>query len=184
MIIGITGLSASGKDTVADYLKQKDFAYFSLSDIVREYCRSKELETTRENLINAANFLRQSYGHNYLAIQVLEKIKDQKLTNAVVVSIRHPEEVKALKADPTFLLISIVAPIKMRFARTQKRQGRPEDRDNFAEFKAHEDQERTGSGSGQQLNAVMAMADCEIENSGTVEELEEKVRKLIESKGK
>lgn len=181
MIIGITGLSASGKDTVADYLKQKGFAYFSLSDIVRKFCREKGRETTRENLINAANFLRQNYGHNYLATQILEKIKNQQLVKAVVVSIRHPEEVRTLKADRSFMLMNIVAPIEMRFARTQKRQGRPEDRDNFAEFKAHEDQERTGSGAGQQLDAVIAMADYEIENSGTVRELNNKIDSLINS---
>lgn len=179
MIIGITGLSASGKDTVADYLKQKGFAYFSLSNIVREFCREKGQETTRQNLINAANFLRQNYGHNYLATQILEKIKNQQLAKAVVVSIRHPEEVKILKADPNFKLVNIVAPIEMRFARTQKRQGRPEDKDSFEEFKAHEDQERTGSGAGQQLDKVMAMADVVVENTGTIEELKGKIDNLL-----
>ncbi|KKQ88153.1 MAG: hypothetical protein UT11_C0039G0007 [Berkelbacteria bacterium GW2011_GWA2_38_9] len=179
MIIGITGLSASGKDTVAEILEQHGFANFSLSDIIREYCRSIGQETTRENLIAAGKYLRETYGNDYLPAQVIKKIREQKIENTVIVSLRHPDEIRLLKKEPDFKLVIVESPIEMRFARTQVRQGRPEDKDNFEEFKAHEDQERTGTAGGQQINAVMAIADLTIENTGTIEKLKEKVGKLI-----
>lgn len=180
MIIGITGLSASGKDTVAEILEQKGFANFSLSDIIREYCSSIGQETSRENLIAAGKYLREAFGNDYLPSQVIKKIREQKIKNAVIVSLRHPDEIRLLKKETNFRLIIVDSPIEIRFARTQARQGRPEDRDTFEEFKTHEDQERTGTASGQQIDAVMAMADETIENIGTIEELKGKVEDLLE----
>lgn len=182
MIIGITGLSASGKDTVAEILEQHGFANFSLSDIIREYCRSIGQETTRENLIAAGRYLRETYGNDYLPDQVIKKIREQEIKNAVIVSLRHPDEIRLLKKEPDFKLVIVESPIQIRFDRTQRRQGRPEDRDTFEEFKDHEDQERAGTASGQQIDAVMAMADETIENTGTIDELREKVEKLVSKK--
>lgn len=183
MIIGITGLSASGKDTVAEILEQKGFANFSLSDIIREYCRSIGQETTRENLIAAGKYLRETYGNDHLPSQVIKKIREQNIKNTSIVSLRHPDEIKLLKKEPNFKLVIVDSPIETRFARTQIRQGRPEDKDNFEEFKAHEDQERTGTASGgQQIDAVMAMADETIGNIGTIEELKEKVEEVVSKK--
>ena len=36
MIVGLTGPNAAGKGVVADFLRERGYAYFSLSDIVRE----------------------------------------------------------------------------------------------------------------------------------------------------
>jgi dephospho-CoA kinase len=35
-VIGLTGTIASGKGTLAEFLKGKGYSYFSLSDILRE----------------------------------------------------------------------------------------------------------------------------------------------------
>jgi len=180
MIIGITGTYAAGKDTVADYLKTKGFAYYSCSDIIREACREAGQETNRENLINMGNHLRKKYGNGYLAQEILKKIKKNKKEKALVVSIRHPEEVKRLKENSSFFLITVDAPLMVRFRRTRLRKGRPEDRDSFEEFKKHEEEEKKGKGSGQQLDQVNKMADYKITNNGTLEELYKKIDKVLE----
>jgi len=51
IIIGITGTNASGKDTAADFFKAQGFNIFSLSDILREEARRRDLAISRENLI-------------------------------------------------------------------------------------------------------------------------------------
>lgn len=179
MIIGLTGTYASGKDTVADYLEEKEFVYHSCSDIIREYCRKIGQETSRENLIQMGNKLREKYGDGYLAKKILQKINKNKEKKSLVLSIRHPAEVKELKKDPFFVLIVVDAPLKARFMRTRKRQGRPEDRDSFEEFKRHEEQERKGRGASQQLDKVVKMADCKIINDGTLEELDKKIEGVL-----
>ncbi|TSC91325.1 MAG: hypothetical protein CEN90_454 [Parcubacteria group bacterium Licking1014_17] len=176
MIIGITGPGASGKDTAAEHLEKKGFYHCSLSDIIRDYCREKNIETTRENLINAGNELRLKYGRDYLARTALKKIKEQKNKNAVITSLRHPDEVKVLRENPDFTLLMLDAPLEIRYERTQQRKtGRPEDSDSFEQFKKHEEQERIGSGPTQQLDLIFQMADYTVINEGPDGPLLEKV---------
>ena len=58
MYIGLTGYLATGKGVVADILKEKEFSYASLSDVVREEATAQGLEHTRENLIKVGNELK------------------------------------------------------------------------------------------------------------------------------
>lgn len=66
MIIGLTGKNASGKGEAANYLKTKGFAYYSLSDALREEATARNIEHTRENLIRLGNQLRKEFGADYL----------------------------------------------------------------------------------------------------------------------
>ena len=97
MIIGITGTNASGKDTAADYLKNKGYSHYSLSDIVREECDVRGLPKDRDTLRELANELRRNFGADVLAKRAIEKIQREKAKNIVITSIRSPEEIKTLK---------------------------------------------------------------------------------------
>lgn len=181
MIMGITGSGGSGKDAVAEYLQKKGFSRYSCSDIIREECAKRGLETTRDNLIGVGNELREEFGNGYLAGEILKKIKNDESENSVVVSIRHPGEIEILKSDPSFKMILVDAPLEIRYARTQDRnQNRPEDKDSFEKFKENEEREKTGTGSGQQLNLVAKMADDIIINDGSFENLYKKIAGTLE----
>ena len=180
MIIGITGPSSSGKDTIADYLKQKGFGAYSCSDIVREKCRGLGKDTTRENLIVVGTQLREKFGNDFLALEILRKIERDGTKNSVVTSIRHPSEVEALKQNPGFKMMLIDAPIEIRYERTQNRnQNRSEDNDSFEKFKENEEREKAGTGGGQQLDTVAKMTDDAIMNDGSLDELYKKVDRLL-----
>ncbi len=178
-IIGIVGLTGAGKDALADYLKNKGFAYSSLSDPIREECLSRGLSTERDNLINVANELRQKFGHSELAKRSLKKIKESKSDKFVIVSIRHPEEVEYLKNQGNLKLIAVEAAIELRYQRISQR-GRPEDFVSFEKFKEQEERERFGSGEQQQLDKVISMADFKVDNSGSLEDLYQQVDKILE----
>lgn len=180
VIIGLTGLSGSGKDIVASYLKDKGFAYYSLSDIVREECQKRGLETYRDNLIEIANQLRAEHGPTVLARRTLAKIRENRDKDAVVVSIRNPSEVEELKKEPSFRLISVTAPVELRYQRISSR-GRPEDAVSLEKFKEQEEREMAGSATQQQLRKVMGMADYTVVNEGTREELEKWVAEILKS---
>ena len=120
MIIGITGWFASGKDVVSDYLKQKGFIVFSLSDFLREELSNRGVELSRDNLRNVGNELRQKFGPNYLAKVALKKIQKSTNQNFAISSIRQPAEVAELKKMPDFSLWEISAPAKIRFNRLKK----------------------------------------------------------------
>lgn len=178
IVIGITGLTGSGKDTVAEYLKTKGFFYSSLSDRIREECTVRGLPIDRDNLIAVGNDLREKFGHDILAKRSMEKLTNEGIGRAIFVSIRHPKEAEYLKAQSGFYLLFVEAPIELRYKRNGQR-GRPEDFVSFEKFKEQEERERFGSAAQQQIDKVIAMADYTIVNEGTVEELNKQVEEII-----
>ncbi|GAI02780.1 unnamed protein product, partial [marine sediment metagenome] len=175
MIIGITGTNASGKDTAANFFTDRDFDSFSLSDIIREEAKKRNLESTRDNLRNLGKELREKFGPSYLSEQTLKKIKK----NSIVTSIRHPKEVTVLKEAKGFFLIAVDAPIKLRYERAKKRERGEQDAKSFESFKKQEKYEFNKKGSGQQLGVCMEMADYKIENSETKEKFYQKLEELF-----
>ena len=182
MIIGLTGKNAAGKGEVASYLKSKDFIYYSLSDVIREEATKMGLEHSRDNLIKLGNELRENFAPNYLAEQINKKINDMlnnnKSQNFVIDSIRNPFEVKELKKNRDFVLVGIDAPVELRFKRLLER-NRLGDAKTLEDFRQQEQRENLKSDTNQQLDATFGMANEIVLNSGTLEELHEKIDDLL-----
>lgn len=181
MIIGIVGSIASGKDTVADYLKEKGFVSFSHSDILREMMRKEEIETTVPNMTEYGNNLRETKGHGYLSEVISDKIGDDK--NVIITSIRQVGEIEYYRKrwDKKFLLIKLDAPKQIRLERLLKR-ARPGDVTSMEELDIIEAKQADGKGGGINMNRCFEMADREIENAGSFEDLYKKIDQLIEGK--
>jgi dephospho-CoA kinase len=179
MIIGLTGSYAAGKDSAADYLKNKGYVYYSLSDLLREELRKQSKPITRENLIKIGNAVRVEFGAGELAKRALAAIKAKGEQNSVIVSIRNPEEVKVLKQYPGFKLWYVDAPIKMRYERAKKR-GRSDDFASFEEFVKMENTENSSDPNAQQLNKVAEMADHEIINDADKKTFYRDIDELLE----
>lgn len=177
MIIGITGMYCSGKDTVADMLVKKGFTHFSLSDLIREEAGRRGIEVTRDSLIKLANEMRAEHGHGVLGERALLKMKE-KGGDYVISSIRHPAEAKALMKHGHFFLVEVRAPITTRFKRIKARD-REQDPKTLQELKGKEEIECQESGPGQQLTNVIKMAHAVVMNSGTTKELQTKVNRLL-----
>ena len=103
LMVGITGLSGSGKDTAAVYLEKKGFKNYSLSDEIRIEARKRGLRTDRDSLIKLVDEMRATLGKDILSQRMLKRIKG----NSVVTSFRHPVEVKNFKKLPNFYLINV-----------------------------------------------------------------------------
>jgi dCMP deaminase len=177
LIIGITGMYCSGKDSVAEYLVANGFTHFSLSDLIRDELGRRGIEVTRDNLIRVANELREGYGHGVLGERALEKMKSIKGDFAIS-SIRHPGEVNALKKHGHFFLVEVRAPIRTRLERIKKR-NTEKDPKTLKELKEHEKLESQKSGPGQQLTNVIKMAQCVVGNDSTLKKLQKKTDKLV-----
>jgi dephospho-CoA kinase len=175
MIVGITGYLASGKDTVADILIKKGFNHYSLSDELRAILKERGVESTRENQQKIGNELREKYGSEYLAKRVIEKVTEP----SVITSIRSVGETSFLK-NKGMKLIFVDAPIELRYERIQNRKREGEGILSFEQFKAQEDFEKGSNSNSQQLHLVAEMADYTIINSGTLDELDSKIDKILE----
>jgi len=186
--IGLTGTFASGKGTIIDTVKKmygNKAASFSTSDIVREETAKMGLAQERPNQQRVANELRATRGTGVFAEMALERAaKLPASVNLVLVDgIRNPGEVNALrKFGKNFRLWAVDAPIEVRYQRIKSRAREGEKVLSFEEFKASEEKEKKASNAAaQSIPACMALADGLIENNGSLEELEKKVKALLKS---
>ncbi len=177
MIIGLTGENCAGKDTVAEYLQKKGFAYLSLSDVIRDALADDGKAITRENLIAKGNELRKSFGPHILATKAIASLEKGK--NYAVVSIRNPAEVEELKKQPDFKLVYVQSDPALRFARMKARgrEGDPHTLDAFLHIESAE--ARNLDPSRQQLRAVVAMADKTLENNSDFKRLYDAIDRLL-----
>jgi dephospho-CoA kinase len=181
-IIGLTGRNASGKGTVASFLKEHSFTYHSLSDTLRNELKRKELDETRENLINIGNSLRESGGPGVLADLMIPNI--QTLENHIVDSIRNPLEVKSLQRNydnHKFILIAVDAKPEVRYHRLKQR-NRAGDSSSWEEFLSQEKLEESSSDPNkQQLLATINEANFHIDNSGSLSDLRNEINNIIDN---
>ncbi len=177
MIIGVTGLYAAGKDTVADYLKTQGFSHISLSDMIRQECTRKKIPHSRENLIAMGNALRKKFGNGALAHRAVLQFEEFK--NHVVTSIRHPEEVNTLRQRKDFIMIFVDAPFDVRYNRAISRQRESEKAVTKEQFRANEEKELAGDGPGQQLMKCKEMSDIILRNDATTDALFGKMDRIL-----
>ncbi len=181
MIIGLTGRNGSGKGVIAEFLKQRGFIYSSLSDALRDELKKRQIQITRENLIQIGNELRSQFGPSVLAERIAAGLDHDK--NYVVDSIRNPEEAKSLKKRKDFVLLFIDAPLELRFERIKAR-GRENDPQTLEEFTRLENAERSSNNPHhQQLDQTQALSDASLSNAGALEKLYEQVIEVLKKYG-
>ncbi len=173
-LIGLTGTNGSGKGEAASFFKKKGYAYFSLSDIIREELVREGRETTRDNLIQKGNELREKHGANILANRVVDRVTGR----SVIDSIRNPREIEYLRTQKHFILLAIDAPVEIRYTRVLQR-GRNESASSLEEFITKEKEEMSQDERGQQLQECMRMADYRVTNEGSLEDFYKKLEKFL-----
>jgi dCMP deaminase len=179
MIVGITGFFCSGKDTMAELLREKGFSHVSLSDIIREELAARGKPATIPNLTAVGNELRRDHGSGILAERALARTDFGR--NWVVTSIRHPAEVAALRRRIDFVLLFVDAPQRIRFHRSLAR-GRPGDPATFAQFRAWEARQldsHKGDPAAQAMAACRDLADEHLNNDKGLSELRAKVDAFV-----
>lgn len=180
MKLGLTGPIASGKGEITKILISRGFSYISLSDIVREEARKRNVEMSRENLQNLGNSLRKEFGAGVLGRIVRERIEKEPEKDWVIDGIRNPYEVEELRKMNDFYLVAVTAPLEILVERVISRK-RDEDPDSIGEIKGRilkeigDDQPE----EGQRIKDCMAISDFTIINIHSLSHLEEEVEKII-----
>jgi dephospho-CoA kinase len=184
MIFGFCGTIGSGKGTAIELL-QKEFGAksFSLSDEIRQECKKRGLGPERANLIAVGNEMRKSHGDGYWAQKVGRIVKasvDWQKKAVTIDSIRLAAEVAALVEifGDKFVLVSIDAPVQIRYERIVRRARAGEGKITLEQFKASEQKEQTKNKGAPNLEATMALADYEIINDESLSELAHEVRTI------
>jgi dephospho-CoA kinase len=171
-IIGITGLMGSGTDTATDYISKKyGYKILHMSDVLRDMTKKEGLELTRDNL----QAMRKKYGNNFLAEEIIRRIKENKYDKVIIAAIRRSEDYLIPKKQfKNMKLILVKTDEKVRLERLKKR-GRISDPKTFEEFKRQQKNEF----AIYDFDKTFSFADYVIENNGTFGELYKKVDEVI-----
>ncbi|HOG23396.1 MAG: hypothetical protein BWY44_01152 [Candidatus Omnitrophica bacterium ADurb.Bin292] len=177
MIIGLTGKNGSGKGEAANFLKERGFHYYSLSDALREEAGKRGQPLARETLVALGNELREKEGPGCLAERIYAKLDPEK--HYIIDSIRHPAEVQVFRRRADFKFLRVNAPERLRFERMKQR-GRENDPETWEDFQALEAKEsKSETKTDQQLDQTLALADLQVDNNGPLKELHDKLRQLL-----
>ena len=177
MKLAFIGPSAVGKDTVSDYIEKKySLNHISSSDYIRKYTIENNLgELTRENLSRIAIKMRNEQGSDILVRMAIEECPD----NIILSGLRAIDEIKTFK-ELGGVIIAITAPLQRRYELAKLRK-RIDDNVSFEEFKKIADKEYLNKDrNGQNIKQIIEMADIEIVNDRTLEELFKKCEEYIE----
>ena len=175
MIIGLMGRIGSGKGTVADVLiKEYGFKSVTMGDLAREEVRERGLEPSREITTKISTEL-LSKDPAYFIKKAIKKIRESGHDRWIIDGIRRLLDVQEFKkAFPEIRFIRVDVKPEIRFKRLQER-GRPGFPKTFEEFMEHEKLEDEKFN----LSETLSHADYVLNNDGTMDELTEKVRKLM-----
>ncbi len=182
-VVAFTGTIGAGKNTVKQIVLKKYSCYHvTLSDVIRGEIEKKRGLLNRITLQDMGNEMRKMYGNHILAMLAIEYLpRDKEMI--IMDGVRNPGEIEYLKKKfgDNFKMISIDAPIEVRFERVKDRSDARDPQD-FEEFKKVNERDKGLNEPvyGQHVADCMRMADFTIENSGTLEELDAKVSQVME----
>jgi len=178
MILGISGPNGAGKGEVIGYLEQRSFYALSLSDVIRQELEARGLEESRERMIELGRELRREGGPAVLAHRLLHRLAPDR--NYAIDSIRHPQEVEALRGGPVpFHLLWVDAAPQTRLERMKAR-ARPGDPQTLEDLERLEGLElRSDDPAGQQLEAVRSRADFVVRNDDDLTALHVEIQAVL-----
>jgi dephospho-CoA kinase len=179
-LIGLSGTNGSGKDTVGLFLAEKyKYLFISGSDMLREECRKRGLEVTRENLRTISAEWRREFGLGVLvdkAVEVFNSSQDM-YAGLIVSPMRNVGEAQHIK-DLGGTLVWVDADPEIRYQRVVgANRGRDgEDNKTYDEFRAEEQAEMHPSDPNDpavlNMSGVREIADVQLLNETTLEQFQ------------
>lgn len=176
IILGIIGEIGSGKDTVADYLRDRHGATtHRFSSIMSDCLDRLGVAKTRENTAAFSELARQRFGENVFA-KVIARDCDQDTAELVIANgVRRPADIEHLKAVPGFHLVYLAVPARLRYERIRNRGEKAEEHDmSWETFMANEVLPTELA-----IRELGAAADFTVDNAGDFESLYRQLENLL-----
>lgn len=177
-LILITGMSGSGKTTVAEMFQEEGYSIITMGDVIRGLAAERGLEQTPQVLGFLAKEMREEHGDGAVAIECVKKLKNMDEDVMVVDGIRSLAEVDVFKESFDAVLVATHAAPRTRFERLSER-GRSDDPDDIRVFR-----ERDMRQLGFHMGWAIGLADHMIVNEGSIEDLRNAFKDLMEKLGR
>lgn len=182
-IIFIVGMTGSGKSIVSDELVANGFGFVRFGQIVLDKIKEEGLEVSEENEKKIREGLRKEYGMAAFATLNIPKFDELlKKGNVVGDGLYSWSEYKVLKEkySDVMSVIAVYAPPEVRYKRLVNRSV---DNDEQQRFRATTKEQSKARDYAEIENiekgGPIAMADYTIINTGTIEELKQKVKEIL-----
>jgi dephospho-CoA kinase len=180
MIIGITGTLGAGKGTATEYLVQKGFKHFAVSDTyLRGEAVKRGIEPTREARRDIANEVRAKGPTKLMEALYEIAVPDIEAGHGVVIEPQHTAAEVRFIQEKGGIVLSVDADLETRYERIKKR-GSAKDHVSFEEFAAEQRREMASNNPDENnLGAAIAAADYQLTNSGTLEALHAQIDEVL-----
>ncbi len=178
-IIGISGAFGSGKSTAAEILQDLGYHKVSLSSFLEEELLQVGEPVTRKKLQDLGNSWREKFGKAILIEKALAQAEKNGWEKIVIEGFRNSEEVLHFRKYDA-LLLSLVVNRDTRFARLKNLKRREQLTEALFEELDNRDLGIGEKDSGLQAAICIAMADIFIENNGSLQDLEKKIKEIIQ----
>jgi len=176
LVIGLAGGIGSGKSIVSEHLQKKYNAVeHRFSKIFEDILDRLYLPHSRKYLQKLGKSLRKELGNDVIVNALKKDIEAGKAEIVVVDGIRYENEVEMLRSFKNNVFIFITAPPELRYGRCVARAERGEAEITYKQFLKNEAAE-----TEKWIAKIEKKADYVIENTGTVEELLERVDNIME----
>ena len=187
LMIALVGESGAGKSTSSAHLAAQGFRLVTIAANLRKEAQDRFGVPSREQIQLHAREVQAEHGNSIYAVKALSEIGQAYDSDVAIDGLRNSEELAftkefAAKAGYVFALIALRVPSVTRFDRVvgRKRDGDPMSRDVFDDA----DEKAMGKGTEgfQQNGYLMDVADYEIENTGELATLKEKIDTIVTEK--
>lgn len=176
-LVAVVGEQGSGKDSYGEHLAELGYLHISAGDVLRERARTEGYSDplSRDILSEVGDRFKQEFGPSPIIESSLanyEKNADTCPAGLVISGLRRAGELEAFKKHGAVVLW-INASVAKRFEnqRQRNRAGDHEDLKSFIEQSQKESLDTAAGSLSINLQAVEALADCKVNNDGTLEEL-------------
>ena len=173
-VLAVVGMPGSGKGEFSIIAEDMGIPVVVMGDVIREEVKKLGLPPTDESMGIVARTLREKHGLAAIAHVCVPVITGLQADIVLVDGVRGDAEVALFSESfPDFSLVSIDAPLSTRFTRLSER-GRSDDLQDISELIARDERECSFG-----LGRAMELASVRIDNTGTREAFQEKVREYL-----
>ncbi len=181
IVLGVTGESGGGKETFAKLLETTvaphSVKLIRSSDILKETLVKWGLDTSRENYSKVSIAMRSTFGEDVLPNAIRDVVMESPEEIIILDGLRWPADVEMLRSIPGNKLVYITASPEVRFERTRQRQEKVgESETDFQKFL-----KESQTPADKAVPELGKQADVKIENNGTLEEFQAKVREFADT---
>jgi len=182
-IVFIVGMTGSGKSIVSDELVKKGFGFVRFGQITLDKVKEDGLEVNEVNERKIREDFRKEHGMAAFALLNIPKFDELlKKSNVVGDGLYSWSEYKVLKEKYKDLMhvIAVCAPPEVRYQRVENRGVENDEKQRFRSFTKKESKARDYAEiENLEKGGPIAMADFTIVNTGTIDELKQKVLEIL-----